>query len=617
VVKRFAIAWGWLLVLGVALSASAQVKLGEDVEMTGNGVASVGYQGGYGSEVQTSHGLQFGFDGNFSGYYYNPNFLNFNASPYYNRSSANSSSESLTDASGVTAGANFFAGSHFPGSVSYNYNYNSEATVGLIGAPNFTTIGTGQGFGISWSVLFPGWPTLTASYTQGSGSGNVYGTSQETQSNNHDLNVTSSYLLDGWKLNASYYHLTQNWTIPVFLTGQEGMGESNSHSRGDDFGFAASHSLPWNGQFYSNFTRSSYNGDYQSGAASQNYSSSYTTDNEVAGFSLHPERKLVLFGSESYISNLSGYLTQGLANNGVLPPPVNLGSSSNSFTGGGGMSYTFTQYLTSTAQATYYHQHYLGETHDGLYATGTVNYNRRLLNTFTFSAGLVDSGTGTGVNNLGFLGTVNAFRPFRGWELSGSLSYTQNVQSALISYTTSSYAYNANLHRRFANRMQWTVAFNGSHSGFTNQPGTLNQTENFGTTLVYKWISGSAIYSQASGTSVYGYGGLVPLPPLPGEPTANLVFFSGTSYGGNLAVTPLPRLSISATFTRSFSDTLSIATASRNNTEQAYARLQYRLRRLELQAGYTRLTQSFSAVGTGPATLVTYYGGISRWFNFF
>jgi len=607
--------WGWLLVLGAGLSATAQVKLGEDVEMTGNGIASVGYQGSYGNQVKSEHGLQFGFDGDFSGFYYDPNFLNFNIIPYYNRSSSSSSYQSITDSSGVTAIANFFTGSHFPGSVNYNYAYNSAGTLGLAGAPNFTAVGTGQGFGISWSALFPGWPTLSASYAQGSGSGNLYGTNETTQSSNHNLSVTSSYLWRGFNLNALYYHLAQHWNIPLFLTGEEQEATSDGH--GDSFGFGASHSLPWNGQFYSNYNRSSFNTDYQNGGTSPNNSSSYTTDNETAGLSFHPTRKLVLFGSETYISNLSGYLTQGLANNGVLPPPVFLGSNSNSFTGGGGASYQFTPYLGATAQANYFHQNYFGEAHDAVYATGTVNYSRPLLNTFTLSAGLVDSGNGQGDNALGFLGTINAFRRLGTWELTGGFSYSQNVQSALVTYTTSSFYYNANLHRRFRNHFQWTVAFTGSHSGYTNQPGTVNHAENYGTTLVYKWISGSAIYSNASGSALYGYGGLVPLPPVPGAPNGNLVLFSGESYGGNVAITPIRRMTISGTFTRSFSDTLTNAVPSRNNMEQYYARLQYRLRRIELQAGYTRFSQAFSASGSPPATLTSYYAGISRWFNFF
>ena len=36
-----------------------------------------------------------------TGYYYNPNFLSFNATPYYNQARDNSTSNSLSDSSGI------------------------------------------------------------------------------------------------------------------------------------------------------------------------------------------------------------------------------------------------------------------------------------------------------------------------------------------------------------------------------------------------------------------------------------------------------------------------------------------------------------------------------------
>jgi hypothetical protein len=592
----------------------AQLKLGENTEMKAGGLLSVGYQGSYGNEIQSSHVLEFGLDGNLTGSYYNPNFLNFDIIPYYNQSRANSSNQSLTDSSGVTATANFFSGSHFPGSVNYSYANNSSGTFGQVGVPNFTTVGTGQGFGINWSALLPDWPTLSVGYSQGSGSGNFYGTNQSSQTNNHTLNLQSSYLWKGFKLNGFYTYQTQHSNYPLFLAGQE---EANANTSGDNFGFNTSHSLPWNGQFYANYNRSSVATNFQEGDAAQSNTSDYTTDYETAGASFHPARKLVLFGSESYVSNLSGYLTQNLANNGVLPPPINLGSTSNSFTMGGGASYTLTQNLGATAQATHYSQHYFGNTYTGTFISGTLNYNRRLLDTFTFSAGVVDFANGQGNNTVGLVGTVNAFRTIGRWELSGVVNYTQNVQSALISYTTSSYSYSANLHRRLMNRFQWTAVFNGSHSGLSQQPDTANHSENYGTTLSYKWISASALYANNAGNALLNYGGLVSLPPLPGQPDNNLVIFSGSSYGGGVTITPLRRLTMSGNFSRSISDTLANSITSHNNMELYYAQLQYRLRRIQIQAGYTRLTQGISASGALPGTFTSYYAGISRWFDFF
>ena len=81
-------------------------------------------------------------------------------------------------------------------------------------------------------------------------------------------------------------------------------------------------------------------------------------------------------------------------------------------------------------------------------------------------------------------------------------------------------------------------------------------------------------------------------------PASNLILFSGDSYGGGLSATPLRRLTISGTFSRAISNTLSDVTNSRNNTEIFNAQLQYRLRKIGVLAGYTRFTQGISASST-------------------
>jgi hypothetical protein len=72
---------------------------------------------------------------------------------------------------------------------------------------------------------------------------------------------------------------------------------------------------------------------------------------------------------------------------------------------------------------------------------------------------------------------------------------------------------------------------------------------------------------------------------------------------------------IAGSFSRAISDTVS-TTASHNNTEIFNAQLQYHLRRIGLQAGYTRFTQGISAVGA-PASTTSFFVGMTRWFDFF
>jgi hypothetical protein len=599
-----------LTFLVMAQLAAAQVTVGENTKLNAGALFTFGYSGAYGDEIPSNHGLDFGLDGKLSGYYYNPNFISFTATPYYNQSRANSNYQSLTGASGVNGTANFFSGSKFPGSVSYHYDANSTGTFGLVGQPNFTTYGRSQGFGINWSALLPDLPTLSVGYSQGSGHSTIYGTDQEANSNTRLFNVHSNYEISGFRLNAYYDHNSINSKFPEFLAGQ---GEAVQDSSGQDVGFGVQHNLPLHGTFYANYNRATANSDYLLNLGQNSSTSKYTDSTETAAASFHPTTKLSLNVSQNYTDNLTGYLSQNLVGTGIVQPGLSLGAGSHSSTVGGGANYQFTNFLSAQAQATYYDQYYFGKSYTGSYLSGTVTYGKRILDMFTFSASVIDSSNGQGNNALGFVGNVNFFRRFGHWQTSGQFSYAQNVQTLLVTYTTSYYNYSANLSRRLPLGIQWTSAFNGTHSGLTNYQGTTSHSEGYSTSLSMRRFSVNGLFVQSKGLSLLGTGGLITPNPTPG--LNNFILFSGSSYGGGLSVTPLKRLVLSGSFSRSISDTVA-STTSHNNTEIFNTQMQYHLRRIGLQAGYTRFTQGISALGA-PANTTSYFVGISRWFDFF
>jgi hypothetical protein len=605
-----------ILVLTVAHLTTAQqqgLSVGENTKLNAGGLFTFGYAGDYGDAVPSSHGLDFGASGKLSGSYYNPNFLSFSATPYYNQSRSDSSYQSLTGASGIDGTANFFTGSNFPGAVSYHYDRNSTGTFGLEGQPNFTTYGSGQGFGINWSALLPNWPTLSAGYSQGSGHSSLYGTSQETDSNTHLFNLHSNYQMAGFRLNGYFDRNSFDSKYPAFLSGTQA---DEQDSNGHDFGFGASHMLPMHGSFYATYSRASATSDFLSSSgqnAGSSNISSYTDSTETTNASFHPTEKFSFNVGENYTDNLSGYLVQNLGTGGAPPPGLNLGSGSHSLTLDGGVAYSFTQHLQGQAQATYYDQYYFGKSYTGEFLSGSVSTSKKLFNTFSFSAAVVDSSNGQGQNALGFVGNLNAFRRFGAWQTSGTFTYAQNVQTLLITYTTSYYQYSANVQRKLPGGMQWTAAFNGSHSGLTNFQGTSSHSEGYSTSLGVRRFTVNALFTQSSGVQLLGAGGITQSQPTPG--VTDFIVFNGSSYGGGFSVTPVKRLSISGAFSRAISDTLA-STASRNNTEVYNAQLQYHLRRIGLQAGYTRFSQGISAVGA-PVNTTSYFVGISRWFDFF
>ena len=603
---------GLTLLVVVQLAAaqqSQQLTIGENTKLNAGALFLFGYNGSYGDETSSSHGLNLGVDGKLSGSYYNPNFISFQATPYYNQSRSDSTNQSLTGASGVDASASFFGGSHFPGAFNYHYDTNSTGTFGMVGQPNFTTYGKGQGFGINWSALLPDWPTLSVGYSQGSGHSTLYGTDEQTNSSTRLFNLHSGYNISGFRLTAYFDRNSLDSHYPTFLASQGSVQDSTGH----DFGFGAQHSLPMHGSFYVNYNRASASSDYASSDGGTSNSSNYTNGNETANASFHPTQKFSFNVSENHASNLSGYIAQNLGDNGAPPPGVNLGSGSYSTTLGGGMAYQFTKNLAGSAQATYYNQHYFGNTYTGEYLSGTVNYGKRLWDMFTFSASVIDSSNGQGQNAVGFVGNANFFHRIGNWRTSGQFSYAQNVQTLLITYTTSYYQYSANANRRLPGGLTWTMAFNGNHSGLTQNQGSNSHSEGYSTSLSMRRVAVNAFFSQSNGVSLLGAGGIITPTPTPG--LTDLILFSGSSYGGGVSLTPVKRLSISGSFNRAISNTLA-TTISHNNTEIFNAQMQYHLRRIGLQAGYTRFTQGISAIGE-PVNSTSYFVGMTRWFDFF
>lgn len=604
-----------LALLVVAPCAEAQVKVGNDLQMNADGLVSVGYQGSYGDQIPSSHGLELGASGTLAGSYYNPSFLNFSVSPYFNQSQLNSNFQSLTDASGVVGTVNLFSGSRFPGYVSYTYDHNSTGTFGLVGAPNFTTVGNGQGFAVGWSALIPNWPTFSVNYSQGNGTGTLYGTTEESSSDLHTLNVRSSYQVAGWRLNGFYDHTTVNSSFPEFLGGLP--GQNFSSSTGNDFGINGSHSLPWHGSIALSYDHSTYSANYGSSLEESTSNSSFTTNTETAIASFHPTVKLGLFANQTYVDNLNGFFYQNLVNNGGGVPILELGSNASAMNVSAGANYTFTKNLYGEADVTYYDQTYYGQTYSGSYFTGTIAYNRRLWDMFSFSASVIGSTNQFQSNTFGFIGNVNYFHRFGLWDTSATFSYAQNVQTILVTYNTSYYNYNANVHRKLGRDTQWTGAFNGSHSGFTNQPGTENHAEAFSTSLALRKFALNANYAQSSGNSVLTSNGIQPIPPTPGLLPEGLIVYDGKSYGFGLTLTPIERLYITTTYSHAISDTLSNEISSHNRTEIFYSQLQYRLRRITLIAGYTNFLQGVGASGAPAGHQYSYFFGVSRWINFF
>jgi len=222
------------------------------------------------------------------------------------------------------------------------------------------------------------------------------------------------------------------------------------------------------------------------------------------------------------------------------------------------------------------------------------------------------------LTRLGFIGSLNYSRDIRRWSISGLLNYAEDQQTLLASYLTNTFGYSGNMSRRFGRRSMWTSVASGSKSWLTGQSGSASFSQAYSTSVFIKWISGTVAYSESSGNAILTGSGLVatPIPVSVLSPTA-VVLYGGRAYSFGLGATPKRGLSLSLAYSQAQSNTENGSANSNNDTSQLTARILYIVRKTYFQAGYARLVQGFSASGTPPSMLGSFYFGLTRWFSFF
>jgi len=609
------------LLLLLALPAAGQIQVGDNLNMNLNGIMSAGYTGSYGNQIDSSHGLNFGGNGTLSGSYYDPNFLSFTLSPYYNQARQNSEFRSLFDGGGLDFNTSIFGGSHFPGSFGFTKSWNSEGNFNMPGLPNYTTRSSGQGFNIGWGAFVPDWPSFSATFTDGGGDYSIPGSNESGSNNYKNLALRSTYTIAGFNLSAGYNLGSSASTIPLVFGTQT---VEQVHSDNDSFTFSASHRLPMHGSFGSSFSRSSINADY--------LGSSYngTVDVWNTNVGMNPTDKLNFSVGTGYTDSLTGSLFQSLL-------PATEGGASSSTTGGlfqqsqmsssafylnGVVSYRFAKGLLGQVDLERRQQTYLGNSYSSNTYGGNLSYFTTVLGGFlSASVNVADTnGNYTNGNSIGFSTNVTFNRALLGWAVSGDFSYAQNVQAYLITYTNSFYTFSGNLRRRFLDgRMVWSGSAAGSRSAFTSQPDTGNSSQSYSSSLGFLRVTAAASYAKSDGYGLLGGAGLTQPPVIPPGtvPADWIILYGGNSYSFSLGGSPMRKLTMGANYSKSRSNTSTGGVGSWNNNEQVNAILNYQVRKLMFTAGYGRLLQSFSASGLPPSNLNNFYVGFTRSFNFF
>jgi len=596
----------------LTMPAAAQIKLG-DFSSNANGVVSAGYNGSYGNEIDSDHGLSVGGSGTFSGFYYNPNFMTFAVSPYLNQSRDNSDYQSISNASGVNFNSTIFGGSHFPGSINYAKAYNSEGNYDIPGVANYTTHGNSQSFGVSWAELVPGWPTLSASFQMGSSQYSIYGSDDNGSSDNRSFTLRSGYTVKGFNLSGFFTYGDGSSSTPQVLENSTQAESTNSSDH--SYGFTVGHSLPWHGGFSSAIDHSEYGADYAG------YGYSGTVDTYTATAIFQPTNKFNFAVNTDYSTNLSGSLYQSVAATGGIVPPPNLGQGTHALDLSVHAGYSALPNMQLLAYADHREQYYLGENFGANSYGGGMTYSKIVLGgNFNAAVTLSDNTVSTSSqNSLGLNSTVNFNRRFEdGWGIGVGASYSQNVQTALVTYLTSSYSFGGSVRRRWR-KLVWSGGAGVNRTLLTQIAGSSNSNDSFNTALSYShWITANANYSKSNGTAIEAGAGLVQNPiPQPVIPGNDLILFGGKSYSFGLSSSPIRRLTLGASYAKAITNSNLQGVLSSNDTKEINAIFNYQFRKMYLTGGYSNLVQGFSASGTRPENVSSFYIGVSRWFNFF
>lgn len=596
-----------LLCPGPALFA--QLQIGE-TSSRANGSVSSGYSATYGNTIQSSHGWTIGGAGTLSGSYHSPNFLSYNVSPYLNQSRSNSNFQSISNASGINLSTNIFGGSKFPGSISYSTAYNSDGNYGIPGLANYVTHGSNHVFGINWSELLEGKPTFSAGYQTGGSQYSVYGSKDNGVNSFRSVNLHSNYRWEGFGLGAFYVYGNNHAMVPQLSTSEVLQTRTNTTV----YGMTASHLIPLQGSASGSINRSNWNSEYLG------YHSSGTIDTINSSAGIHPIRKLTITGTANYSDNLSGQLVQSVISAGGVPSGISTSQASHSLDLMAVVTYAALTSLQTSGSVERRTQSFMGQDYGVTSYGGEAVFTHALLNgTMNSAVSLIaNQSTPSGSGTLGLSASESYSSIVMGWHVAESFSYAQDAQTLLVTYTNSFYNFSGSLRRNWG-QFNVSAGAGGSRTALTAQPDTANSSESYTAGIGYgRFVAATGSFSKADGQALATGSGLVGSPiPTPVLPSDLVNLFGGKSYSAGLSSTPVKHLILSASYSKSTNNTISSGVFSANSNSQFNTLLQYQIRKMSFISGYSRLQQGFSATGSKPEIISSYYMGLSRWFNFF
>ncbi len=584
-------------------AAQAQVTVGDDLKFQANGSLGYNYSGSFGNQDLSGHGQGLVAEMDAAGYYFHPNFLSFQLRPYYNRNQTNSTSQVINNSSGIGASVGLFAGSRFPGSISYGKDFSSNSQFQLAGIPTVSTNGSGQNFGINWSTLVPNLPQVTANFSSAS-SNSSFLDFGDTKSSSKIFNINSTYLLEGFNLQAGLSRYSGSFETPAYLIYQSRSADSS----GTTYNASAGHALPLRGSFGLSWSHS----NMDSGIGTEYGTTTYNATNSFAPF-----RNFSIYQNASYLTNLYGSLLQSI--NGAVTSETQFDSHSKGFFYNTGASYYLGKGISVGGYYNHRYQNLDGAHYTDSQYGGNINFNHasRFFGFLSLSVGASDTANAIGNNGAGLNAVVSANKRFGRWETSADFTYAQNVMTIGSVTTTSNYSYGADVRRKVNREFAFGGSYRASRSGLVVVDGNGNTANSFSGILQWRKYNFGGSYSKSDGTAILNNSGT--LTPTPEGPiiTKDLLLFNARSYTATASATLFRRLSLGGGYSRFNSGTLSQLTGVNTDGDRFSATMRYGLRKFQVNGGFSHTTLSVSTIPGGPRDISSYYFGISRWFNIF
>lgn len=613
--------------LGVALglfvpAARAQVQVAPETYLRMTADASVGYvkssaQGGLNS-------LNFGLGADLNGYYYHPNFLQFQFAPYYNQGREYSTADFISGDKGFSSSLNLFGGSNIPLFINYSKAKTNSGLYGIVGGQG-SVVGEGSSdnLNINWSARFDHLPSLQLGYFRNGGDYRIFGDEgSEGESRSRGHLISSQHNLFGFALGASYTSQRLEQLVPdVFLPQQ---AKSRTNTRQNELQFSASRQLTQFTFFDATASRNHYDTDATGEDQNRRY------DTVRAGLSARPVPRMFTSFRFNYVSDLNALLLGSILPGGsggtsgpILLVPLESRSRYLTYSASGSYSVTSTLGIQSSFRRGVGRFSQRTGTQDTAW-NSSVNYWREFLGgrlTTSYSLGLYEyENSGSQSSSKGHSGIVAFTKTYRGWEHTGSFQFSSsNIESLLPGHmkTLSTEFSTSGMVKSWC--LIGTFRHETADSIFSTE--TENRRSLFRVSLGRRSLNLGATWQMGSGLSILTIGGVqstsaVQALAAGSELERLLIPTDSSSLSFTASYQIRKRTTLNGSWLRTNYTTTQMGTERRNELNQFDIHIRHWFRRLDCRAGFRHHDQKLPSVN-GAYRANTIYFQVSRHFDVF